>query len=150
MTKQDSLKVWHSTNNARRPLNLISMSQHHNTKTIVMPLDAWKSTRKLLTNYTCLSSLSFTNLALESHLSSSYTAALYNSPKATVTANGLTSKSFTLQRGTRKGCPFLLLLFAIFIKRLATAVRQNTMCSSDSKQKIILYADHFLLCPQQC
>ncbi|KAF7640771.1 hypothetical protein LDENG_00015310, partial [Lucifuga dentata] len=73
---------------------------------------------------------------------------LYNSPKATVTTNGITSQSFTLQRGTRQGCPLSPLLFAIFIEPLAVAIHQNInikgIKSSISEHKINLYADHIL------
>ena len=82
-----------------------------------------------------------------------WVSALYSSPKATVTTNGFTSQSFTLQRGTRQGCPLSPLLFAIFIEPLAAAIRQNTCIkgihSSVSEHKINLYADDILLYLQE-
>lgn len=62
-----------------------------------------------------------------------------------MTTNGITSKNFTLQGGTRQGCP-LLPLFTLFIE---PAVHQNNdvkgIQSSLSEHKINLYADDILL-----
>lgn len=74
---------------------------------------------------------------------------LYTSPKATVITNGITSPSFTLQQGTRQGCPLSPSLFAVFIEPLATAIRQNNKIKgiqyTNSEHKLSLYADDLLL-----
>ncbi|KAF7642911.1 hypothetical protein LDENG_00248450 [Lucifuga dentata] len=139
------IKGRHSTNNVRRLLNLISKTQHCNTEAIVISLDAEKAFDKV--NWTFL----FTVLQKfgfgESFIH--WVTTLYNSPKTTVTTNGITSQSITLQRGTRQGCPLSPLLFAIFIEPLAVAIRQNInikgIKSSISEHKINLYADDILL-----
>uniref|UniRef100_A0AAQ5ZBJ0 Reverse transcriptase domain-containing protein n=1 Tax=Amphiprion ocellaris TaxID=80972 RepID=A0AAQ5ZBJ0_AMPOC len=139
----------HSTNNIRRLLNLISLTQRHNKEAIVMSLDAEKAFDKV--NWSFLFAVLHKFGFGESFIQ--WVSALYNSPKATVTTNGITSQSFSLQRGTRQGCPLSPLLFAIFIEPLATAVRQNTdikgICALESEHKINLYADDILLYLQE-
>ena len=74
---------------------------------------------------------------------------LYNSPRAAVTTNGITSPPITLHRGTRQGCPLSLSLFALFIKLLAALIRQNNkmtdITTPNTTHKISLYADDVLL-----
>lgn len=139
------IKSRHSNNNVRRLLNLISRIQRHNSHGIVMTLDAEKAFDKVNWSFlfATLSKFGFG----ESFIHWIYV--LYNAPKATVTTNGITSKNFTLQRGTRQGCPLSPLLFAIFIELLASAIRQNCKIqgihSSRTEHKINLYADDILL-----
>jgi len=74
---------------------------------------------------------------------------LYNAPSAKVTTNGITLESFTLHRGTRKGCPLSPSLFVIFIEPLAAAIHQilniTGIHTSLKHHKISLYADYILL-----
>lgn len=50
-----------------------------------------------------------------------YIKILYTTARATVIRNGVTSPHFTLEEGTRQGCPVSPSLFAIFIVLLAAA-----------------------------
>lgn len=112
----------HSTNSVRRLLNLISMLQRSNTKAIVMLLDAEKAFDKV--NRSSLFAILHKFCFEESFIQWVWT--LYNTPKATVNTNRIILQSFTLQRGTRQGCPLSTLLFAIFIEPLAAAICHNT------------------------
>lgn len=71
---------------------------------------------------------------------------LFTNPRARVCANKHTSDVFSLQRGTRWGCP-LSLLFALEIEPLALAVWQTAMgiCYGKSSEKISLYVDDALI-----
>ena len=50
---------------------------------------------------------------------------LYNNPTARVKNNGWLSKSFTLNRGIRQGCPLSALLFILVVEVLALRINQN-------------------------
>ena len=139
------IKGRHSNNNVRRLLNLISLTQRNNKKAVVISLDAEKAFDKVNWSFlfAALNNFGFGQSFVQ------WISALYNSPKATVSTNGIKSQSFTLQRGTRQGCPLSPLLFAIFIEPLAIAIRQNVKIkgikSTLSEHKINLYADDILL-----
>ena len=139
----------HSTNNMRRLLDLISMSQRNNTKAMVVSLDAEKAFDRVNWSF-LLATLNKFGFG-ESFIH--WVSALYNSPQATVTTNGITSNTSNLQRGTRQGCPLSPLLFTIFIEPLASAIRQSTnikgIHSTESERKINLHADNVLLSLQQ-
>ena len=83
----------------------------------------------------------------------SWIKALYTSPRATITTNGLTSQQFTLHNGTRQGCPLSPSLFAIFLEPLAASIRQNNnikgIRSISTEHKTILYADDVLILLQE-
>ena len=95
------IKNRNSSHNLRRLFNLINLSQHSNTNTIVTSLDAEKAFDKV--NWSFLFHTLHQFGFGESFIH--WIKILYNSPKATVSTNGITSSSFTLHRGTRQGCP---------------------------------------------
>uniref|UniRef100_A0A8C5HQA3 Reverse transcriptase domain-containing protein n=1 Tax=Gouania willdenowi TaxID=441366 RepID=A0A8C5HQA3_GOUWI len=139
------IKNRHSTDNVRRLFNVINMAQNSKKKTIILSLDAEKAFDRVNWSFllTVLGKFGFGESFIQ------WISTLYNKPKASVTTNKITSQSFTLQRGTRQGCPLSPLLFAIFVEPLAAAVRQNSVIkgihSSISEHKINLYADDILL-----
>ncbi len=50
---------------------------------------------------------------------------LYSAPKGIARVNGCVSQPFTLERGTRQGCPLSPLFFALWIEPLAEIIRSN-------------------------
>lgn len=74
---------------------------------------------------------------------------LYNTPLASVITGSHQSPPFTLQRGTRQGCPLSPLLFALSVEPIAQAVREHDYISPISihgtRHFISLYADDILL-----
>lgn len=73
---------------------------------------------------------------------------LYASPLARVHSNNDHSEYFHLGRGTRQGCPFSPLLFAIAIEPLAVALRSSPMhgiIGGGLDLKVSLYVDDLLL-----
>ena len=51
--------------------------------------------------------------------------AIYDEPTATIIFNGEKLKAFPLRSEIRQGCPLLPILFNIFLKVLATAIREE-------------------------
>lgn len=74
---------------------------------------------------------------------------LYSCPSAMVLTNNLYSKSFSLFRGTKQGCPLSPLLFLLTIEPLAIAIRRNDLIAGitrwNTTHKLSLYADDLLL-----
>lgn len=75
--------------------------------------------------------------------------ALYTSPTAVLSLDGITSQSFPLQQGIRRGCPLSKYLFAIFIEPLVAAIQQNEQIKGITykreEYKISLHLDKILL-----
>lgn len=77
---------------------------------------------------------------------------LYVSPMASVQTNNTMSPPFSLQRGTRQGCPLSPLLFAIAIEPLALWLRAEEgfkgIVRAGMTHKVSLFADYLLLYSQ--
>lgn len=78
----------------------------------------------------------------------SWVKLLYEQPLAKVRFNGILSRTFSLHRGTRQGCPLSPLLFAL--APLAHWVRRDAafwgLASTDTwEERISLYADDVIL-----
>ncbi len=75
-------------------------------------LDAEKAFDQVEWNYLfrTLNEFSFGNTFID------WVKLLYVSPQATVSVNGLTSQMFSLERGTKQGCPLSPLHFALIIE----------------------------------
>ena len=75
--------------------------------------------------------------------------ALYNNPTARVKVNGYLSHRFSLERGTRQGCAWSPLLFALFVEPLVQYIRQKREIRgidlAEREQKIACYADDVLV-----
>nr|XP_057934911.1 F-box only protein 8 isoform X1 [Doryrhamphus excisus] len=139
------IKGRHSVSNVRRLTNLIDHSIIHNLETTIVSLDAEKAFDRV--NWKFL----FATLQKFGFGESfrTWIQILYSIPKASVRTNNLISPEFTLQRGTRQGCPLSPSLFAIFIEPLAAAIRQHGnikgIQTTNVHHKISLYADDVLL-----
>uniref|UniRef100_A0AAY5JXW3 Reverse transcriptase domain-containing protein n=1 Tax=Esox lucius TaxID=8010 RepID=A0AAY5JXW3_ESOLU len=79
----------------------------------------------------------------------SWIQTLYAAPQARVRTNNFNSQYFTVQRGTRQGCPLSPLLFDLVIEPLAAALRCNNYIRGIMRgglvHKVSLYADDLLM-----
>ena len=127
------------------------MQHSHNNKlkTIILLLDAQKAFDRVNWNvlFATLQRFGFGKSFIN------WIRAVYTSPTATITTNGLISQQFTLHNSTRQGCPLYSSLFAIFIESLGASIRQNInikgITSLSAEHKTILYADDVLLLRQE-
>ena len=75
--------------------------------------------------------------------------AIYDKPTANIILNGEKLKAFSLKSAQRRESPHSPLLFKIFLKVLATAIRQtkeiNGMQIGGEEIKLSLYADDMTL-----
>ena len=134
-----------SSTNMRRLINLIDSSTINRVETIIFSLDAEKAFDRVNWKFlfATLNKFGFGPNFID------WISILYSSPNACVKTNDQTSPSFSLQRGTRQGCPLSPSLFAIFIEPLAAAIRQDIdikgIQPNGAEHKISLYADDVLL-----
>lgn len=79
----------------------------------------------------------------------SWVKLLYTSPQASVQTNDMRSEYFTLERGTRQGCPLSPSLFALAIEPLAISLRSSPsfhgVIRDNVEYRLSLYADDLLL-----
>uniref|UniRef100_A0A8C5QSH7 Reverse transcriptase domain-containing protein n=1 Tax=Leptobrachium leishanense TaxID=445787 RepID=A0A8C5QSH7_9ANUR len=75
--------------------------------------------------------------------------ALYDTPSATITTNGFNSTPFTLERGTRQGCPLSPLLFNLALEPLLrifqTCPDFRGIQMGSQEVRIVAFADDLLL-----
>lgn len=74
---------------------------------------------------------------------------VYKFPKARIFTNSVLSEEFTLERGTRQGCPLSPLLFALAMEPLAERIRQDQQITGitmgEEQYKLNLFADDLLM-----
>lgn len=139
------LKGRQSFTNIRRLLNVIHSPASRVTPEVVVSLDAEKEFDRVEFSYlfTVLEKFGFGSNVI------SWIRLLYTSPKASVITNKISSKLFSLSRGTHQGCPLSPLLFAIAIEPLSIKFRTTPNIFGihrfESEHKISLYADDLLL-----
>lgn len=73
---------------------------------------------------------------------------LYNHPPTSVKVNGVLSRPFKMENGTRQGCPLSPLLFILTLEPLLATIRKNPDCSGirigTEEHKLAAYADDVL------
>lgn len=135
------IKSRFGTDNIRRLLNIINSIQACKTPSLIISLYAEKAFDRVEWKF-LFATLKRFNLGPKFI---DLIKLLYASPQATVTTNGLTSKPFDIERGTRQGCPLSPLLFALVIEPLAESIRQCQhlfgITVGDEEHRISLYAD---------
>ena len=138
------MKGRQSFGNLRRLYNIL-YSDPAPTPEVVVSLDAHKAFDRIEFDYlfTALDKFGFSSGFI------SWIKLLYSAPQAAVRTNGNISKYFSLQRGTRQGCPLSPLLFDIAIEPLAVSLRNREDFTGIERggvtHKLSLYADDLLL-----
>ena len=139
------MKNRHSFYNIRRLLNILTSPASTETPEVVVSMDAEKAFDMVEIQYLfeVLKRFQFTPKFI------SWISLLYTLPRASVNTNGMRSQFFTLERGTRQGCPMSPLLFALAIEPLSLALKQYNagqgIVRYGSEHILSLYADDLLL-----
>lgn len=139
------IKGRNSFNNIRRLLNILQLSSENNLDGIVVSLDSLKAFDRVEWPYLfhTLERFQMGKSFVE------WVKLLYASPRASVITNSCSSPPFSLERGTRQGCPISPLLFALAIEPFAELIRISPSIQGfevkGREHKISLYADDVLL-----
>uniref|UniRef100_A0AAQ6AKY8 Reverse transcriptase domain-containing protein n=1 Tax=Amphiprion ocellaris TaxID=80972 RepID=A0AAQ6AKY8_AMPOC len=135
----------YSTHNVRRLLNLIQHSSAFNSDSMIISLDAEKAFDRLEWPYLffTLQKFGMTDGFIN------WIRILYASPLSAVITNGHKSNNFSIERGSRQGCPLSPLLFALAMEPLAAAIRMDPciegLLLNNCQRRISLYADDVLI-----
>lgn len=131
--------------NIRRTLQVMNYIKKNKLKSMILSLDAEKAFDSVNWTYLykVLHKFGFHKDIIRS------IQALYDTPTAKIKINGYLSKSFTLERGTRQGCPWSPQLFALYLEPLVQSIRQDKTIQGISikgvEHKIACYADDILI-----
>lgn len=131
--------------NTRRAIDLIHAIHKRKSPSLVLALDAEKAFDRISWSFAfeVLDTMGFTGNIFKG------IQALYHSPSAYVSVNGVASSGFGISNGTRQGCPLSPLIFALVMEPLAARIRGNIdirgVRTGFSEHKIALYADDVLL-----
>uniref|UniRef100_A0A3P8U3W0 Reverse transcriptase domain-containing protein n=1 Tax=Amphiprion percula TaxID=161767 RepID=A0A3P8U3W0_AMPPE len=131
--------------NIRRTLHIINHIQKNKTEAVLISVDAEKACDSVNWEflYKILHKFGLHNTIIDT------IKALYTNPTARIKINGYLSSSFTLERGTRQGCSWSPLLFALYLERLAQSIRQNPhikgITIGQREHKLACYADDILV-----
>lgn len=131
--------------NIRRTLHIVNHIQDYNLQAVLLSLDAKKAFDSV--NWLFLKCVLSKFIFHKKFIQVIQT--IYSCPSARIKINGDLSKSFTLGRGTRQGCPLSPLLFALFIESLGQWISQNSKIKginiNGDEHKAALFADDSLL-----
>lgn len=139
------IKQRQTHDNLRRTLHIVSHITQQNTEALLVSLDAEKAfdSVRLSFLYRVLARFGFHKSII------AIFQALNDCPTARIKVNGALSRSITLERGTRQGCPASPLLFALFIEPLSQWIRQNGNIKgirmNADEHKLALFADDVLI-----
>uniref|UniRef100_A0A3B1JE93 Reverse transcriptase domain-containing protein n=1 Tax=Astyanax mexicanus TaxID=7994 RepID=A0A3B1JE93_ASTMX len=131
--------------NIRRTLHIMHNIQQNKIKAMILSLDAEKAFDSVRWSYLykVLEKFNFHETIIKS------IQALYDNPIARIKINGCLTESFILKRGTRQGCAWSPLLFALYLEPLAQCIRQNKKILginiNDVEHKIACYADDIII-----
>lgn len=131
--------------NIRRTLHIMDHIRENKIKAIVISVDAEKAFDSVSWNflYRVLHRFGFHDTIIKT------IQALYDNPTARIKINGYLSNSFTLERGSRQGCAWSPLLFALYLEPLAQYIRQNEdvrgITIKGTEHKVACYADDILI-----
>ena len=131
--------------NIRRTLHIMNHIAKNKMEAIVISIDAEKAFDSVNWDflYRTLHRFGFHARIIKTIQS------LYNNPTARVKVNGYLSNRFTLERGTRQGCAWSPILFALFLEPLAQYTRQNREIRgiqlAEREHKLACYADDVLV-----
>lgn len=135
----------HTQDNIRKTLHILDHIQKNKIEAVVISVDAEKAFDSVNWSflYRVLHRFGFHDIIIKA------IQALYDNPSARIKVNGYLSNRFVLERGTRQGCAWSPLLFALYLEPLAQYIRQNKgikgITIKGSEYKLACYADDILV-----